>query len=105
MNAKQFYIVLWVFVLTSKIQKLPCLMYGYIGKDFYILPLIYLFVNVIMITKYMKVLREKGCSLPIFCVKTNRCERKAAFYCKWKRNIWKSHKANFDVVCWILFFV
>ena len=70
MSTRQFYIILWAFVLTSKIQKLPCLMYGYVGKDFYILPIVYMLVNVLMIC------------LVFFILNHTRAKQKTKFICK-----------------------
>ena len=45
MSSSQFYITLFVGILSLKIQKLPCLIASEIGKDTWLLFLMYIFVN------------------------------------------------------------
>lgn len=47
MTARQFYFVLITFVVSLKIQKMPCLLYEFLGKDNYILYLIFLILDIV----------------------------------------------------------
>lgn len=63
MSSRQFYIVFLVFVMSLKIQKLPCIMYGINGKDSYISILLYLAVNLIgILLAFLILKRTKGVS-------------------------------------------
>ncbi len=121
MSARQFYIMLWVFVLTSKIQKLPCLMYGHIGKDFYILPLVYMAFNALMICLVFWILKNSNAKKrEHFVLKTDGPIKKvvkrllmlfAAFYFLCESLILYEHIQNifanalFDNISWVVFSV
>ena len=49
LSSKQFYIMLIIGVISMKMQKLPGLVYGELGKDGYLLFLIYMLVNILLI--------------------------------------------------------
>ncbi|MBQ8425110.1 MAG: GerAB/ArcD/ProY family transporter [Clostridia bacterium] len=50
MTSKQFYFILAIFVITLKIQKMPCIIYEYLEKDSYIVFVIFMFINILEIT-------------------------------------------------------
>ena len=45
MTARQFYFSMIIFVITLKIQKLPCFMYGAMNKDAIFLALLFLVID------------------------------------------------------------
>lgn len=47
MSARQFYITLAICVITMKMQKLPCLVVGEVGKDAWLMFLIYSCINIL----------------------------------------------------------
>ena len=49
MSARQFYIVLAISVIAMKMQKLPCLVAGEIGKDAWLLFVVYMLINLFAI--------------------------------------------------------
>lgn len=49
MTARQFYIVLWIVTVSTKVQKLPSLVSSRLGKDSYLLPLGFLIINIFLI--------------------------------------------------------
>lgn len=49
MSSRQFYIVLAISVIAMKMQKLPCLVAGELGKDAWILFVIYTLINLVAI--------------------------------------------------------
>ena len=49
MTSRQFYFILATFVISLKIQKMPCIIYDFLGKDSYILFIVYLVINVVEI--------------------------------------------------------
>ena len=49
LSSKQFYIMLIIGVISMKMQKLPGLVYGEIGKDGYLLFLAYMIINILFI--------------------------------------------------------
>lgn len=57
MSARQFYIVLAISVITMKMQKLPVLVAGELGKDSWLLFLIYTLINVIGIILVFVILK------------------------------------------------
>jgi len=48
-TARQFYLILSTFVISLKIQKMPCILYGYLKKDSYVLFIVFLVINVLEI--------------------------------------------------------
>ncbi len=58
MTSRQFYIMFWIVVISLKIQKMPSVMYEYIGKDFYLMLLPYLVINVIGIFMAFYILKR-----------------------------------------------
>ena len=58
MSSRQFYIMLCVGVLTMKMQKLPCLIYGELGKDGYLLFLANMLINLLLICLVFFVLKK-----------------------------------------------
>lgn len=58
MSSRQFYIMLAIGVLSMKMQKLPCLIYGELGKDGYLLFLAYMIVNILLIGVVFFVLKR-----------------------------------------------
>lgn len=49
MSSRQFYIVLAISVIAMKMQKLPCLVAGELGKDAWILFIVYTLINLVAI--------------------------------------------------------
>ena len=49
MSSRQFYITLAIAVIAMKMQKLPCLVSGELGKDAWLLFIVYTIINVILI--------------------------------------------------------
>lgn len=49
MTSRQFYIMLWILVVSIKVQKLPSLIADNLSKDSYLLVLLYLIVNILLI--------------------------------------------------------
>lgn len=47
MTSRQFYFVIIVFTICLKIQKMPCLLYNYLGKDSFFLILLFLVLDLI----------------------------------------------------------
>lgn len=66
MSARQFYFVLFTFVISLKIQKLPCLIYDFLGKDSFVLYLLFMLVDLTLIilafylSKKLKIITEQG---------------------------------------------
>ena len=58
MSARQFYIILAISTITMKMQKLPPLVAGELGKDSFIFFLIYTLINVIGIVLVFVILRK-----------------------------------------------
>lgn len=58
MSARQFYIVLAISVITMKMQKLPCLVAGELGKDSWIFFLVYTLINIIGIVLVFVILKR-----------------------------------------------
>lgn len=58
MSARQFYIVLAISVITMKMQKLPCLVAGELGKDLWLFFLVYALINIIGIIIVFFILRR-----------------------------------------------
>lgn len=58
MSSRQFYIMLCIGVLSMKMQKLPCLIYGELGKDGYLLFLTNLLINLLLICLVFFVLKK-----------------------------------------------
>ena len=57
MTSKQFYILLALFVISLKVQKLPCFMFDAVGKDSYLLFLMFIAVNLVGILMAVFVLK------------------------------------------------
>ena len=47
MTSKQFYIMLFVFTVSLKVQKLPCIIYGEVKRDGWITMLAYMVINIV----------------------------------------------------------
>ena len=47
MTSRQFYIVFWLIVVSLKVQKMPSMMYEFMRKDFYLMLVPYIIINVI----------------------------------------------------------
>lgn len=66
MTARQFYFVLITFVISLKIQRMPCLVYDLLGKDSYVLYLIFLVLDLVgivvafFLSKKLKIITEKN---------------------------------------------
>ena len=58
MSARQFYIVLAFSVITMKMQKLPCLVAGELGKDTWLFFLIYAIINILGILLVFFILKR-----------------------------------------------
>lgn len=58
MSARQFYIVLAFSVITMKMQKLPCLVAGELGKDTWLFFLIYALINILGIILVFFILKR-----------------------------------------------
>lgn len=58
MSARQFYIVLAISVITMKMQKLPSLVTGELGKDSWIFFLVYTLINIIGIVLVFLILKH-----------------------------------------------
>lgn len=58
MSARQFYITLAICVITMKMQKMPCLVAGALGKDAWLLFLAYAIINVIGILLVFFILKR-----------------------------------------------
>ena len=58
MSARQFYIILAISTITMKMQKLPPLVAGELGKDSFIFFLVYTLINVIGIVLVFVILRK-----------------------------------------------
>ena len=58
MTARQFYITLFLLVVSLKVQKLPSLIASDLGKDTYLLVLLYLVVNLILIAFAFFILKK-----------------------------------------------
>ena len=58
MSARQFYIVLAISVITMKMQKLPALVSGELGKDAWLFFLVYALINVIGIVLVFVILKR-----------------------------------------------
>lgn len=66
MTSRQFYFIFAIFIITLKIQKMPCMLYDYLQKDSYVLFIIFIFINLIeislafYITKKLKEHKKNG---------------------------------------------
>lgn len=66
MNPRQFYLALFIFTISLKIQKMPALLAGRLGKDGYLLLLFYFILNILfimiafLVIKYVKKFKENG---------------------------------------------
>ena len=49
MTARQFYIMLSLFVIMTKMQRFPCLLFAEFGKDGYLIIFIYAIINLLLI--------------------------------------------------------
>ena len=58
MSSRQFYIILAIAVISMKMQKLPCLVSGELGKDAWLLFIVYMLINVIAILLIFFILRR-----------------------------------------------
>lgn len=58
MSARQFYIMLTIGVFSMKMQKLPALIYGELGKDGYLLFLLYMLINLVFIVVAFYILKR-----------------------------------------------
>ena len=58
MSARQFYIMLVIGVFSMKMQKLPSLVYGELGKDGYLLFLFYMLINLLFIIWVFYILKK-----------------------------------------------
>ena len=58
MTARQFYITLWIMVVSIKVQKLPSLVASNLGKDSYLIVLAYLVVNILLILLAFYILKK-----------------------------------------------
>ena len=58
MSARQFYIILAISVITMKMQKLPSLVAGELGKDSWIFFLIYTLINIVGILLVFVIFRH-----------------------------------------------
>lgn len=45
MTSKQFYFIFSIFIISLKIQKMPCILFNYLNKDSYIIFLLYLLID------------------------------------------------------------
>ena len=57
-TARQFYIALFVIVVSLKVQKLPSLIAESLGKDSYLLVILYLLLNLIGIALAFLILKK-----------------------------------------------
>ena len=60
MTARQFYILLWVMVVSLKVQRLPSLIYDSLGRHGYLILFLYLAVNVLGILLAFFILNRSG---------------------------------------------
>lgn len=68
MTSKQFYIILLIFTISLKVQKLPCIIYGEAKKDGWLIILAYMLVNIIGILLAFYILKKtKNISLEQRC--------------------------------------
>ena len=68
MTSKQFYIMLLIFSISLKVQKLPCIIYGEVKKDGWITILSYMVMNIIGILLAFYILHKtKNISLEERC--------------------------------------
>ena len=58
MSSRQFYIMLMVGVFSMKMQKLPSLVYGELGKDGYLLFLFYMLINLLFIVLAFYIIKK-----------------------------------------------
>ena len=58
MTSRQFYIMLWILVVSIKVQKLPSLISDSLSKDSYLLVLVYLIVNILLILLAFVILKN-----------------------------------------------
>ena len=91
MSARQFYFVLFTFVISLKIQKLPCLIYDFLGKDSFVLYLLFMVIDLVLIilafylSKKLKVITEqklKGSRVMEFTIKVLAIFVSAYFLCQ-----------------------
>ena len=47
MTSRQFYIMFWLVVVSLKVQKMPSMMYEFMGKDFYLMLVPYILINIV----------------------------------------------------------
>ena len=47
MTSRQFYYIFSIFIISLKIQKMPCILFNYLNKDSYFLFIIYLLIDII----------------------------------------------------------
>lgn len=66
MTSRRFYILLALFTISIKVQKLPCFMYYNLGKDSYLMILFYFLVNIAGILMAMFILKRKDKIKQIF---------------------------------------
>ena len=80
MTSRQFYIMLLIFVIMTKMQRFSTLLFSEIGKDGYLIILLYLAVNILFIMlaffiyKFLNrdKLRNKSSSLFVLVVKDRK---------------------------------
>ena len=58
MTSRQFYIVFWLIVVSLKVQKMPSMMYEFMGKDFYLMLVPYIIINILGILLAFFVLKR-----------------------------------------------
>ena len=58
MSSRQFYIMLIIGVISMKMQKLPSLVYGELGKDGYLLFGLYMIINIAFIVIAFYILKK-----------------------------------------------
>lgn len=76
MTPRQFYIIIAIYTISIKVQKLPCVMYNALQKDSFVLMLLYFIINILGILFVFFVLKntsnktlkqEKNAKLRNFC--------------------------------------
>ena len=58
MTSRQFYIMFWLVVVSLKVQKMPSMMYEFMGKDFYLMLVPYILINILGIFMAFFVLKR-----------------------------------------------
>ena len=58
MTSRQFYIMFWIMIVSLKIQKMPGLMYEFMGKDFYLMLVPYIIINAVGILMAFYILKK-----------------------------------------------